>query len=50
MAGAHGTNRAQGNASANLAPAFTADTAAQRLSPLVHWISAFATTQRLPQA
>lgn len=28
VAGAHGSNRAQGNASAKLAPAFTADTAA----------------------
>lgn len=29
VAGAHGSNRVQGNASANLAPAFTADTAAR---------------------
>lgn len=29
VAGAHGSNKSQGNASANLAPAFTADTAAK---------------------
>lgn len=29
VAGAHGANKAMGNASANLAPAFTADTAAR---------------------